>query len=306
MNHSFDTQHAAEFGIEEAILIQHFQYWIAKNKANERHNYEGRTWTYCSGTAFENIFWYLKPRSIRTALESLRKQGVIITNNFNENKYDRTIWYAFVDEERFISPICQFRQMDLSISANANVNIDKSNSRKRQIEQPKTSNPINSKDTVVITDTILFSEKKETNEQTENKEIKNPVEATPTKTSPSSAPPPPISEEESRLWDGFMRFCKEEGISSIFKMSSPLTPQELQKLYKDYNLALESNRDIFKQKIIALDNGKKYLKENSSTYKTIRNWLNMHREKYPTTLQSSQHKHNNKSPQYNQLPDIHQ
>ena len=104
MNHSFDTQTAAEYGVFEAIMIENLKHWIAKNKANEKHFYEGRTWTYNSVKAFSIIFHYLTPKQIRTSLENLRTRGVIIAGNFNENKYDQTKWYAFVDEDRWICP----------------------------------------------------------------------------------------------------------------------------------------------------------------------------------------------------------
>lgn len=104
MNHSFDTQVAAEYGVFEAIMIENFKHWITKNKANEKHFYEGRTWTYNSVKAFSQIFHYLTPKQIRTTLDNLREREVIIAGNFNENKYDQTKWYSFVDEDKWICP----------------------------------------------------------------------------------------------------------------------------------------------------------------------------------------------------------
>ncbi len=34
--------------------------------------------------------------------KKLRKDNVIITGNYNQNSYDRTLWYAFVDEDRWL------------------------------------------------------------------------------------------------------------------------------------------------------------------------------------------------------------
>lgn len=34
MNHSFDKDIAAAFGLAEAIILNHMQFWIEKNEAN--------------------------------------------------------------------------------------------------------------------------------------------------------------------------------------------------------------------------------------------------------------------------------
>ena len=51
MNFSFDGEFAKEHGVNEAIMYQYFSYWIAKNKANDKHFYDGYTWTYNSQKA---------------------------------------------------------------------------------------------------------------------------------------------------------------------------------------------------------------------------------------------------------------
>lgn len=43
--HSFNTDLAKKYGIEEAIFIHNFQFWINHNIANNEKNYDGRTWT---------------------------------------------------------------------------------------------------------------------------------------------------------------------------------------------------------------------------------------------------------------------
>ena len=55
MNHSFDIAHAKEYGLPEGILINNFQFWIAKNRANGRHQHEGRTWTYNTAKALAEL-----------------------------------------------------------------------------------------------------------------------------------------------------------------------------------------------------------------------------------------------------------
>lgn len=101
MNHSFDVEFAREYGIEEAIMIQNFHFWISKNKANGRHEHDGRTWTYNSAKAMTELMPYLSDRQIRRTLDSLVEKGVLIKGNWNESAYDRTLWFAFADESKF-------------------------------------------------------------------------------------------------------------------------------------------------------------------------------------------------------------
>ena len=48
MNHQFDVKIATEYGLVEALLMQNFQFWILRNKANGEMEREGRTWTFNS------------------------------------------------------------------------------------------------------------------------------------------------------------------------------------------------------------------------------------------------------------------
>ena len=98
MEHIFDVDEAEKYGIVEAVLIRHFKFWIVKNAANERNQHDDHVWTYSSIKALSLIFPYLSNEQIRYAIEKLIKKEVLITGNFNEHKYDRTIWYAFKDE----------------------------------------------------------------------------------------------------------------------------------------------------------------------------------------------------------------
>lgn len=94
MQHNFDVEIAKQFGILEAILLEHIYFWIEKNKANDKHYYNNEYWTYNSRKAFSEIFPYATERQIRTALEKLEKNEMIKTGNFNKVGFDKTLWYA--------------------------------------------------------------------------------------------------------------------------------------------------------------------------------------------------------------------
>ena len=102
MNHSFSVEHAVKYGIEEAILIGNFQFWIAKNRADQRNIFDGRTWTYNTASAFSELIPYFNAKKIYRLLESLVEQGVIMKGNYNEHPRDRTQWFAFVNEAEFL------------------------------------------------------------------------------------------------------------------------------------------------------------------------------------------------------------
>lgn len=118
MEHHFDIDVAKEYGVIEAVLINHLQMWIKKLMANEANLHDDKTWVSCSNKALERLFPYLSTRALRTALGHLRDKGVIEVGNYNDNTYNRTLWYAFVDEEKWI---CQKRQIHLSKTTNPDV-----------------------------------------------------------------------------------------------------------------------------------------------------------------------------------------
>ena len=116
MTYTFDTSLATKYGVNEAIMLNNFVFWIAKNEANGKHFHDGRYWTYNSVAAMEKLYPFWTTSQIRTVIASLVKQGVLLKGNYNEKPYDRTVWYAFTDE--FLKSICQNSQMHLSDFAN--------------------------------------------------------------------------------------------------------------------------------------------------------------------------------------------
>lgn len=98
MHHIFDVEIATRYGVNAAILLNNLQYWIEHNKANGKCFHEGRFWTYNSVKAFAQLFPYLSEYQIRTALQKLIDDGVIITGEFNRTNMDRTLWYSITDK----------------------------------------------------------------------------------------------------------------------------------------------------------------------------------------------------------------
>ena len=114
MDYSFDVDHAKHYGVEEAILLHNFLFWIRHNRANRQNEHDGRTWTYNTLEAFAELFPFWSVRQIRRILDSLIEQGVIVKGNHNARAYDRTCWYALTDESLLELPtaICQNGQIE--------------------------------------------------------------------------------------------------------------------------------------------------------------------------------------------------
>lgn len=116
MNHMFSIEIAQEYGMLEAVLLEYFNYWIAKNEANEKHFHDGRYWTYNSVKAFQELFPYATAHQLRRAMRHLEDEDLIMTARYNEQPFDQTLWYALTDKGLSIFPKAQ---IDLSKSANA-------------------------------------------------------------------------------------------------------------------------------------------------------------------------------------------
>ena len=98
MEHHFNVEIAKEYGILEAIILNNFQHWIEKNRANGTNYHDGFYWTYNSTRAFSELFPYASQKQIRKALQHLISEGIVQTGNYNKTPYDRTLWYSFTEK----------------------------------------------------------------------------------------------------------------------------------------------------------------------------------------------------------------
>ena len=94
MEHHFNTDIAKDCGIEEAILLHNFHFWLSKNAANEKHFHDGLYWFYNSKKAFVDLFPYMNETKIFRSIKNLEERGFIVKGNYNTDKWDRTNWYA--------------------------------------------------------------------------------------------------------------------------------------------------------------------------------------------------------------------
>lgn len=97
---SFDNDIAAKYGVNEAILLNNFQYWVRLNKHNksEQHYHHGKFWTYQTQEALRALFPYWSLSTIQRTLKSMVEQGLIIAEQLKKSQHDRTTWYTLTDE----------------------------------------------------------------------------------------------------------------------------------------------------------------------------------------------------------------
>jgi len=105
MNYQFNIELATQYGVDEAIVLHNIIFWLRKNKSNKQNFHDGRTWTYNSASAYEKLFPFWKSRKIARVLKSLEDRGVLLAGNYNAVKYDRTKWYALIDESLLNLPL---------------------------------------------------------------------------------------------------------------------------------------------------------------------------------------------------------
>lgn len=116
IHHSFDMDLAIKYGMEEAVIIHHFQHWIRINENLKRNLHNGRYWTYQTFDEIAAALPYLSRQRIIDLIDKLcigksrfsKKNGkdfepVLMKGNFNKSRYDRTVWYAFCDHKAFVS-----------------------------------------------------------------------------------------------------------------------------------------------------------------------------------------------------------
>ena len=170
MNHSFSVEIATKYGMLEAILLEHLNFWIAKNKANETNFYDGLYWTYSSTKALSQLFPYVSQKSISRALHHLKDEGLIAFGNYNKSSYDRTMWYALTEKGDLV-----ISGGDLHLSEG-------------KMENPEKENQ-NSENVQPIPDISTYT-------STDKSKIENPTDSCPEPEEPAAEPEPEEPEPE--------------------------------------------------------------------------------------------------------------
>lgn len=87
---AFNPTLAAHIGLNEAILLNQMAYWLSKTK----HFIQGRPWVYNSYKEWEKQFPFWSKSTIKRLILSLETKGLILSQNLNAKKTNRTKWYS--------------------------------------------------------------------------------------------------------------------------------------------------------------------------------------------------------------------
>lgn len=132
---------AKELGLNEAILLQKIHGWLQCKP----HEAEGRCWIYNTYKSWQEQLPFLSERTIRRTIKNLTDKGIIIINNFNTSKFDKTNWYSIdyntldnvcnTDKVKLTSGGCQYDPTNTNIYNNNIDNIIIKNNNNIIVEQ---------------------------------------------------------------------------------------------------------------------------------------------------------------------------
>jgi len=95
--HAINVSLAKEVGLVESIILQHFYFWHQCNKDNESMIKNGRVWFFRSISGFVETYKYLSTDQIRGCIDRLVDSGLVLKDNFFEDKMKKTSWYSLSD-----------------------------------------------------------------------------------------------------------------------------------------------------------------------------------------------------------------
>ena len=97
-DHHFNPVLAQTYGVDAAVFLHNIYFWLKHNKAYEKNFYEGRYWTFNSLAAFCEAHPYWSRRQIERIISACKKNSLLLTGCFNQDKRDRTSWYSLSDK----------------------------------------------------------------------------------------------------------------------------------------------------------------------------------------------------------------
>ena len=134
----FDNTIAEYYGIYSAIVLDNILYWVNENEKNNKNYYDGKFWTYNTIKEFAGHLSFMSPKQIRTAIITLKEEGLIEVANFNKT-CSRTNWYTVTEKALTIINSTQVENNweDFSNPDEETIIEDDFNSSESEIEEPK-------------------------------------------------------------------------------------------------------------------------------------------------------------------------
>ena len=117
---------AVAIGLDEAIIVQQIHYWVEKMKIKRDVD-----WVYNSYKDWQKQFPFFSVSHIRRTIKRLEDDGILISDNFNKVRADRTKWYTINYEK-----IQEILDNKLRKSAAEDENGQESEDRTMELKQP--------------------------------------------------------------------------------------------------------------------------------------------------------------------------
>jgi hypothetical protein len=121
-SHSFSVEIANEFGVNVALMLNHFSFWYLKNKADNVHFRKNDYWVRMKAATMKQYYPYYSERQLRHLVDKMIDLELLKQDEFNDKKNDRTKWYCLTKKSKKV----------LQISTDKNV----SNIKKQVFKKP--------------------------------------------------------------------------------------------------------------------------------------------------------------------------
>ena len=100
-------------GLNESIILQQIHYWIKdinQPKGKDSINYQdGYFWTFNTYKEWQEQFSFWSISTIKRTIKNLENRKLIITDNYNKMKIDRTKWYRI--HHKNLDELCHYAEV---------------------------------------------------------------------------------------------------------------------------------------------------------------------------------------------------
>ena len=97
----FYAEDARKYGLDGAVMLNHFRLWLDGHLAAGRNVRDGEVWNWITVANLAELYPYWTVEQVRRILKRLIEAGALRTANHNKAGFDRTLWYTipgYLDE----------------------------------------------------------------------------------------------------------------------------------------------------------------------------------------------------------------
>lgn len=132
-------------GLQESIVLQQVQYWLSNDKAGVVH--DGFKWVHNSYAEWAENFPFWSASYIRTLIQKLEKDGLLISDQFAPNPYDHTKSYR-IDYEK-LDALLEHQPIDTPPSISSETTTE-TTSKTANAEKPSALLPLSIENSIAV------------------------------------------------------------------------------------------------------------------------------------------------------------